>query len=61
MIGDDDLLISGALSRIRSALRDEPDYVVINFDLYNSTLDKCARKNQLNAFQDQVFDGPKIA
>jgi glycosyltransferase involved in cell wall biosynthesis len=59
MIGDDDLLISGALSRIRSALRDEPDYVVINFDLYNSTLDKCARKNQLNAFQDQVFDGPE--
>lgn len=56
MIGDDDLLKPGALKRIRDGLRDEPDYLVLNFDLYNSTLDKCVRENQLNVFKDQVFE-----
>jgi glycosyltransferase involved in cell wall biosynthesis len=55
MIGDDDLFEPGALRRILEALQDGPDYLVINFDVYDALLEKCLRRNNLKAFADEAF------
>lgn len=55
MIGDDDLFEAGALRRILDALQDGPDYLVINFDVYDAQLEKCMKKNNLNVSADEAF------
>src|SRR5450631_1303630 len=55
MIGDDDLLEPDTLRRIFDALQDEPDYLILNFDVYDGVLEKCKQRNRLNVLEDEVF------
>jgi len=53
MIGDDDLLKQGALSRIVGELRREPDYLIVNYDVYDAALERCVKANKLRVTDNQ--------
>lgn len=55
MIGDDDLIKPGTLRLILDALQDEPDYLIMNFDIYDGVLENCKQANRLNVWEDEVF------
>ena len=55
ILGDDDLLEPGTLARIVEALQDRPDYLIINFDIYDNSFQVCLQTNRLNVTEDDVF------
>ena len=56
MIGDDDVLVPGALSAILDALADNPDYLVLNFDTYDPNFQTCLVPNNLGVSEDLAFN-----
>lgn len=57
IIGDDDILEPGALERIIAALERDPDYLVLNFDVYNADFEVLRRPNVLRVFADRDLIG----
>ncbi len=55
LVGDDDLMNPGALKKVLDALAAKPDYLIVNYDAYDRTLERCMRANKLNALNDEVF------
>lgn len=55
MMGDDDVLEPGSIARILEELKHEPDYVVVNFSVYDHALETCLHPNGLHVGAPREF------
>lgn len=58
MVGDDDVLIPGALARILSVLNNRPDYVILNTKTYTPDFNACLSSNVLAINEDKIINSP---